>query len=86
MAPQPKPPGQRRRRNAGQGRWETLPSDGFQGPVPRLPLRYPLKRTREWLEAIWRSPMAGSVIELELGNARRLQRTWPTSTIRRLSA
>jgi hypothetical protein len=31
-------------------------------------------------------PALGSVIELELGNARRLQRTWPTSTIRRLSA
>ena len=27
-------------------------------------------------------PALGSVIELELGNARRLQRTWPTSTIR----
>jgi hypothetical protein len=60
MAPQPKPPGQRRRRNAGQVSWRTLPSEGFAGQAPRLPYRRPawLKRTRIWWELIWRSPMA----------------------------
>jgi len=30
----PKPPGQRRRRNAGQGQWQELPAGGRKGEIP----------------------------------------------------
>lgn len=57
--PLPKPPGQRRRRNSGPA-FKTLPAEGRQGPVPKLPRRAKawLPSTRQWWERIWRSPMA----------------------------
>lgn len=60
MAPQPKPPGQRRRRNAGQAQWKQLPAEGPKGKAPSLPRKKPawLKSTREWWATIWASPMA----------------------------
>lgn len=58
MAPTPKPPGQRRRRNAGQTQWTELPGDGRRGDVPVLPGENWLESTLEWWETIWRSPMA----------------------------
>jgi hypothetical protein len=60
MAPTPKPPGARRRRNTSQAKWRSLPSAGRAGAAPRLPTKRPawLKRTREWWATIWASPMA----------------------------
>lgn len=60
MPPTPKPPGQRRRRNAGQSQWKTLPATGRSGAAPKLPTKKPawLKQTRDWWATIWRSPMA----------------------------
>lgn len=59
-APLPKPPSQRRRRNAGQPQWRQLPADGRQGRAPGLPVKKPawLKSTRDWWQTIWSSPMA----------------------------
>lgn len=53
-----KPPGQRRRRNAGQSQWVKLPAGGRDGPVPVLPGEEWLDSTRAWWATIWRSPMA----------------------------
>lgn len=58
MPPQPKPPGQRRRRNSGQPQWKELPADGRQGAPPPLPPAEWLDSTRDWWKAIWASPMA----------------------------
>jgi hypothetical protein len=60
MAPTPKAPGARRRRNAEQSKWRTLPRAGRAGRAPALPVKRPawLKRTREWWATIWASPMA----------------------------
>lgn len=58
--PNPKPPGQRRRRNAGQAQWKKLPASGREGKPPSLPRKKPawLKSTREWWARVWASPMA----------------------------
>lgn len=58
MPAQPKPPGQRRRRNAGQSQWRQLPAEGRSGAAPDLPDLDWLDETREWWETIWASPMA----------------------------
>jgi hypothetical protein len=58
MPAQPKPPGQRRRRNAGQSQWKQLPAEGRRGKVPELPDLDWLPDTLEWWETIWASPMA----------------------------
>lgn len=60
MAPTPKAPGARRRRNAEQSKWRTLPAGGRGTPAPALPRKTPawLKRTRDWWATIWASPMA----------------------------
>ena len=58
MAPTPKPPGQRRRRNAGQTQWTQLDAKGRRGAVPPLPGEEWLDSTRAWWATIWRSPMA----------------------------
>ncbi len=57
--PAPKPPGQRRRRNATVP-YTVLPAEERQEPVPELPSRNGGWRpsTREWWETIWKSPMA----------------------------
>lgn len=58
MAPTPKPPGQRRRRNAGQAQWLWLPVEGREGKPPELPGDDWLDSTRVWWATLWRSPMA----------------------------
>lgn len=58
MPAQPKPPGQRRRRNAGQSQWKELPAEGRKGTAPELPDLDWLDDTREWWATIWASPMA----------------------------
>jgi hypothetical protein len=58
MPAQPKPPNQRRRRNAGQSQWKELPAEGRNGAAPELPDLDWLDDTRDWWETIWASPMA----------------------------
>jgi hypothetical protein len=58
MAQMPKPPGARRRRNAGQSQWIQLPSQGRNGATPVLPGEEWTDSTRAWWATIWRSPMA----------------------------
>ena len=58
MPAQPKPPGQRRRRNAGQSQWKQLPAEGSKNAAPDLPDLDWLDSTVEWWETIWASPMA----------------------------
>jgi len=66
--PLPKPKGQRRRRNTVAGA-HILPREGYQGPLPELPLRQVavdgvlLERAWpdvvvKWWARVWRSPMA----------------------------
>ena len=73
--PPPKPPGQRRRRNAGP-QFKVLPAEGRQEPVPELPDRPNgwLPSTREWWERIWKSPMATQWVEVEYWTLVRLAR------------
>jgi hypothetical protein len=54
----PKPPGQRRRRNAGQHQWQELPAEGRRGVAPPLPDANWLPTTLDWWRVIWRSPMS----------------------------
>jgi len=79
--PPPKPPGQRRRRNAGPPA-TVLPAEGRQEPVPELPDREIgwLPSTREWWGRIWRSPMATQWIEADRNTLLRLamMRDWET--------
>ena len=58
MAPIPKPPGARRRRNLIQKSWAVLPSEGRRGQIPELPGGDWLDSTIAWWNVIWRSPMA----------------------------
>lgn len=55
-----KPPGARRRRNADQQDWITLPAEGPKGDPPALPGDETdwLDSTRTWWAAIWKSPQA----------------------------
>jgi hypothetical protein len=71
--PPPKPPSQRRRRNADP-QFKTLPAEGRQEPVPDLPERASgwLPSTRDWWERIWKSPMATQWIEADFDTIHRL--------------
>lgn len=73
MAPQPKPPGQRRRRNAGQSQWQELPAEGRKGevPEPRTDRRLGSVAKRYWDE-LWSSPMAVTFIDADIQPLTRL--------------
>jgi hypothetical protein len=74
MAPLPKAPEQRVRRNAGQAGWRTLPAaESFKRP-PALPARKPawLASTRAWWAVLWRSPMASAYVEADVAPLVRL--------------
>jgi hypothetical protein len=62
----PKPPGQRRRRNAGQGQWQELPAGGRKGeiPEPRTDRVLGPIAKRYW-DTLWTSPMAITYIDAE---------------------
>lgn len=67
MAPLPKPPAQRVRRNVAQPSWRSLPpAKPFKRPA--LPKRSPgwLASTRKWWTALWDSPMATTYLEADL--------------------
>lgn len=67
MAPLPKPPEARVRRNAGQAGWRTLPA-AAAFKVPALPPRKPAwrKATREWWRVLWASPMASTYLQADV--------------------
>ena len=73
--PAPKPPGQRRRRNAAQTSWRTFDaSSRRRGRVPALPARRPAwsSSTRAWWRRLWLAPMAAAYLEADLGALHRL--------------
>jgi hypothetical protein len=75
MAPQPKPPGQRRRRNAGQSQWQSLPASGrSRADMPELPGEEWLDSTIEWWNTIWTSPMATAWVDADVDAIVRLAR------------
>ena len=64
MAPAPKAPGERVRRNRDQPTWRTLPpAPAFRKPT--APTRWS-KKTKDWWKLIWRSPMATQWIESDV--------------------
>ena len=76
VAPLPKPPEQRVRRNAGQAAWRQLPAaEPFRTPPP-LPAKRPawLKSTRSWWAVLWSSPMAAAYLEADVDALVRLAR------------
>jgi hypothetical protein len=74
VPPTPKPPGQRRRRNAGQTQWKELPAGGRKGDPPPLPDDEWLDSTLEWWKTIWTSPMATIWVEADVDPLSRLAR------------
>lgn len=70
MAPSPKPPGQRVRRNKDQPTWKLLPS-ARPFTVPEAPDHW-CEETREWWRLVWESPMATLYIESDVPNLRHL--------------
>jgi hypothetical protein len=76
MPATPKPPGQRRRRNADQQTWRALPVDGRKGRPPALPGKRPtwLKATRSWWGSIWASSMATAWLPSDVPTLVRLAR------------
>lgn len=72
MAPLPKPPDGRRRRNVNQSQWHQLPESGRQGEAPKLPEAEWLTSTREWWQAIWASPMATAWLDADVDSLVRL--------------
>jgi hypothetical protein len=85
MAPPPKPPGQRVRRNTDQKKWKTLPAaKTFKRPV--APRGWSAS-TKNWWKLIWESPMAAIWLESDvpaltrLGNLLELQAKGKISAI-----
>lgn len=85
MAPAPKPPGQRVRRNKDQQHWKTLPSAARFKP-PAAPSGWTAS-TKRWWKLIWGSPMASMWLEsdthalLRLGHLLDLQAKGKISAI-----
>lgn len=76
MAPLPKPPEQRVRRNVGQASWRQLPAVRPFSVPPSLPPKKPawLKSTRDWWRVLWASPMAAAYLEADVDALVRLAR------------
>lgn len=72
MAPLPKPPGQRVRRNAGQSQWSKLPGGGRRDALPDLGLPAATPATEAWWAEVWASPMAAMFLDADVPGLRRL--------------
>lgn len=72
MPQTPKPPGQRRRRNAAQNQWRELPAEGRRGAAPPLAGEGWLESTVAWWKTIWASPMATIWQDADLDGLHRL--------------
>lgn len=66
MAPSPKPPGQRVRRNKDQPTWKTLAP--APAAIPPPPPEHWSDLRKEWWASIWRSPMAAMWLESDVFN------------------
>jgi hypothetical protein len=66
MAPQPKPPGARVRRNKDQSTWKQL--DSAPRAIEPPPPEHWTDMRKAWWSAIWRSPMAAMWIESDVYN------------------
>lgn len=73
MGATPKPPGQRRRRNAGQSQWQQLPAEGREGeiPEPRTERKLGSIAALYW-ETLWASPMAVTFTDADIQALTRL--------------
>ena len=65
--PPPNPNSLRQARAAEAGGWKTLPSEGYDGPVPDWPLTEPTPREQDIWDDLWETPQA--VMWAELGQA-----------------
>jgi hypothetical protein len=67
MAPPPKPPGQRNRRNLGQSKWAQLPADGAddEREIPPFPFAKPAMAALAYWRMLWASPMATMYVEAD---------------------
>lgn len=73
MAPNPKPPGQRRRRNAGQSQWTPLPAGGRKGRAPNPRTDRKLGRiAQQYWKTLWSSPMATTFVDADIQALTRL--------------
>lgn len=73
MAPSPKPPGARRRRNAGQSQWQQLPAEGRSGPIPEPRTDRELGEiASQYWETLWTSPMAVTFTDADIQSLTRL--------------
>lgn len=73
MAPAPKPPGARRRRNAGQSQWQQLPAEGRAGPIPQPRTGRELGEIAScYWETLWTSPMAVTFTDADIQPLTRL--------------
>lgn len=85
MAPPPKPPGQRVRRNKDQQNWKQLPAAKRFKP-PTAPTKWSAS-TKRWWKLIWDSPMSSMWVEsdthalLRLGDLLDLQSKGKISAI-----
>lgn len=73
MSATPKPPGQRRRRNLGQGQWKQLPANGRQGMIPEPRTERELGPiAMQYWETLWLSPMAVTFTDADIHALTRL--------------
>lgn len=73
MPATPKPPGQRRRRNAGQSQWQQLPAEGRQGEIPEPRTQRKLGNlAQQYWNTLWTSPMAVTFTDADIQPLTRL--------------
>lgn len=65
MAPPPKAPGARVRRNSDQAAWKTLPAGSDFKRPPAAPPKWSAA-TKKWWKLIWDSPMAAVWLESDV--------------------
>lgn len=64
MAPQPKRPGARNRRNLDQGTWTKLGADDVR-PAPKFPGRKPPAAAKRYWDLIWASPASAMYLDTD---------------------
>jgi hypothetical protein len=73
MPATPKPPGARRRRNAGQSQWQELPAEGRKGEIPEPRTQRKLGEVAErYWDTLWTSPMAVTFTDADIQPLTRL--------------
>src|SRR6478609_3408532 len=73
MPATPKPPGARRRRNAGQSQWKELPAEGRKGDIPAPRTQRKLGEiAQQYWDTLWTSPMAVTFTDSDIQPLTRL--------------